>query len=167
MTPWFNWSQLRDPFPWDVLNATYDCGPESVAECVAYLTGVQLEAEYIKGEMYNAQYVGYTDIVHLAGYLENKCAIPVQTYSGNAQTKLQPIVQKALSLYHPVIVLFFWDLQKLTGGHFCPVIACDEKVVTRSNPWTGATETWSWAHFEMFQQMGVALELKRKRSILV
>jgi hypothetical protein len=168
LTPWQNWCQLRDPMPQGLPenNAANDCGEEAVAEVIWHLTGISLEAEYVKDEMYGADYQGYSDAAHLAGYLQDKAGIPVKTFAGDASTLLQPTVQAALAVGCPLIVLFFSDLVNLTGGHWCPVVACDDQVVTRSNPWTGQEETWSWAQFERSQSYGTALVCCRRRSIV-
>ena len=173
LSPWPDWNQRTDPGDGGEVsqNAMNDCGPESVAEVVWHLTGVELEADYIKDVIKGEGYVGYTSVADLSGYLNTRAGVPTRAYAGDATTKLQPVVQAALSAGCPIIVLFFWDLNPasptyLTGGHFCPVVACDDQVVTRSNPWTGQRESWSWAHFEEFQQMGTALVCLRRRGVV-
>src|SRR5579884_3555698 len=51
LQPWYFWTQTADPAmdgdPGSGPNATLDCGPESTAMCLAHLTDVQLDADYI------------------------------------------------------------------------------------------------------------------------
>jgi len=168
LAPWPDWNQRTDGTGDGRVseNAANDCGPESAAECIKYITGVELQADYIKDAMYGEDYVGYSDVPHLCAFLNGRCAIPTESMAGDASTLLRPVVQKALSQGWPVIVLFFWDLSALSGGHFCPVVACDDQTMTRSNPWTGARERWSWLHFEMWQREGTAIVCRRQRSLV-
>jgi hypothetical protein len=180
LSPWPNWTQLND---WTAdgrpdENRFNNCGPESVAECLKYLTGIELPADYIKDVMYGEAYTGYTNIPPIVDFLQKKCAVPCEVYSDDlasamggrstgstpAHTRLQPVVQQALDAGHPIIVLFFWKLEEPNSGHFCPIVACDEHGCTRSNVWNGQMETWSWDTFEQWQKLGSAIELKRLRA---
>jgi hypothetical protein len=180
LTPWPNWSQLYD---WTAdgrpdENRLNNCGPESVADCLKYLTGIELPADYIKDVMYGEAYTGYTFIPPIVDFLQKKCEVPCAVYSDNlasamggrstgstgAHARLQPVVQQALEVGHPIIVLFFWKLEEPESGHFSPIVACDEYGCTRANVWNGQMETWSWDTFEHWQKLGSAIELQRVRA---
>lgn len=167
LTPWHLWSQNGDA-TWDGAadeNHFNNCGPESCAMCLDYLTGVALPADVIHDAVAGQGFKGYTGFPQLSGFLEQYCSIPTRTYTGDGNTKLRPVVEAALKALHPVIVLFYWNLQAHTGGHFCPVTACSDNGITRANPWGGISEDMSWAAFEDGQQDGCALELLRVRVV--
>jgi hypothetical protein len=166
LTPWPNWSQMND---WTAdgrpdENRFNNCGPEAVADCLKYLTGIELPADYIKDVMYGEAYTGYTDIPPIVDFLQRLCEVPCEVYRGDVGPHLRPVVQQALDAGHPIIVLFFWKLEEPYSGHFCPIVACDEYGCTRANVWNGQMETWSWDHFEQWQKLGNAIELKRLRA---
>ncbi len=166
LTPWWNWNQLND-WTADGLpdkNRLYNCGPESVAECLKYLTGVELPADYVKDVMYGEGYVGETDVPHMVSFLQDRCQVPCEVHSGNANTLLQPVVRKAIDNGNPIIVLFFFTLNDPSSGHFSPVVAYDETGCTRSNTWNGLQETWDWATFEKWQKLGNCVALLRTRA---
>jgi hypothetical protein len=160
------WSQLND---WTAdgrpdENAYNNCGPESVAACLRYLTGIELPADYIKDVMYGEKHLGYTDVPHLVQFLQAKCLVPCETYSGNAATLLQPVVRRAINAGNPIIVLYFWTLSNPASGHFCPVVSYDELGCARANVWNGQMEYWNWNKFEQWQKLGIAIVLKRVRA---
>jgi hypothetical protein len=166
LTPWWNWNQLND-WTADGLpdkNRLYNCGPESVAECLKYLTGVELPADYIKDVMYGEGYVGETDVPHMVSFLQDRCQVPCEVHSGDANTLLQPLVRQAIDDGNPIIVLFFFTLNDPSSGHFSPVVAYDETGCTRSNTWNGLQETWDWATFEKWQKLGNCVLLLRTRA---
>lgn len=167
LRPWPKFNQLKD-WTTDVdqsdENAENNCGPESVAMCLKYLTGVELPADFIKDVMYSPTYTGYSFDDKLSEFMEKRCAIPVKVHSGDARTRLQPIVEGAIDAGFPIIVLYFWEIKKPESGHWAPVIAYDEEGCTRLNPWGGAAETWSWAKFEAWQKLGLCIVLQRARD---
>ena len=146
LSPWPNWSQLDD---WTAdggpdENRLNNCGPESAAECLKYLTGVELPADFIKDAMYGEAYTGYTDVGHLVDFLQRRCEVPCEIHSGDGNSKLQPVVQQAIDAGHPIVVLYYWKLEQPNSGHFCPVIAYDQNGCTRANVWNRQLETWDW-----------------------
>ena len=167
LQPWPFYNQLKD---WTVdvdgvdENAKNNCGPESVAMCLKYLTGVELPADFIKDVMKGPHYTGYTFTSDLTKFLEEKCEIPCEVHNGNAQTMLQPVVQRAIDNGYPIIVLYFWNINQPESGHWAPVIAYDSQGCSRMNPWGGVLEQWSWRKFERWQKYGHCIVLKRTRD---
>jgi hypothetical protein len=145
-------------------NRWNNCGPECVAMCVRHITGVELPADYVKDVMYGQPYVGYTFIPKLVDFLERRCSIPCDTYAGNAQTVLRPVVTAALDQGYPVIALIFLDRQKLTGGHFVVAYGYSDTHVRLANPLGGFIEDVAWPEFERIQSYAQAVVLKRSRS---
>ncbi len=166
LSPWPLWSQRND---WTAdgrpdENATNNCGPESVAECLKYLTGIELPADFIKDVMYGESHLGYTDVQHMVTFLQQKCEVPCEVHGGDASSLLQPVVRQSITKGYPIIVLYFWKLDNPNSGHFSPVISFDEQGCTRANVWNGQLEYWNWNTFERWQKLGVCVVLKRTRS---
>jgi hypothetical protein len=167
LTPWPTYNQLDD---WTVdadgidENKENNCGPESIAMCLKYLTGVELPADFIKDAIYGQAHLGYTLIPDLVKFLQRRCQIPATTHSGDGATLLQPAVRAAIDAGNPIIVLYFMALDQPNSGHFCPVIGYDEGGCTRANPWGGVLEYQKWAEFEKWQKFGNAIVLKRVRA---
>jgi hypothetical protein len=161
--PWAAWTQLNDLTADGRLdeNRFNNCGPEAVAECLKYLTGIELPADFIKDVMYGEAYSGYTDVPHLVNFLQKRCEVPCEVHGG--EPDLQPVIRAALDAGHPIIVLYYWKLELPASGHWCPVIGYDDKGCTRANVWNGKLETWDWATFKKWQKGGVAIVLKRTR----
>lgn len=167
LNPWPLYNQLND---WTVdadgidENRENNCGPESVAMCLKYLTGVELPADFIKDVVRGDGYKGYTFMTDLSGFLQRRCEVRCAVHTGDATTKLEATVKAALDQSYPIIVLFFWKLEQPESGHFAPVIGYDETGCTRANPWGGVLEKMTWAEFEQWQKMGACIVLERTRA---
>lgn len=165
LSPWPLYNQLAD---WTVdadgvdENRENNCGPESVAMCLKYLTGVELPADFIKDAIYGASFTGYTFMGDLARFLKKRCDLTCEIRSGQEPT-LQPIVKRAIDAGFPTIVLFFFELEKPDSGHFAPVVGYDEGGATRANPWGGKLEYMKWPDFETWQKSSNIIILNRQR----
>ncbi|MFN8472395.1 MAG: hypothetical protein U0822_09415 [Anaerolineae bacterium] len=166
------WNQLHDPRPdqRQDTNFKHNCGPESVAECIMYLTNIELPAGYIADVILGPDQVDVdTYNTQLAAFLHRWSHIDVDDSNhGDAAAG----VKYAIGQGYPIIVLFYWDLAAVdrgdlanAGGHWCPVISYDDSSVTRSNPWGGITEMWTWDQFSRYQKSNVYVILKRRRAI--
>lgn len=162
--PW-HWNQLTD----GTLDGTRtgwenNCGPESLAECVFYITAgrFELKADEIHDQLMADNESRYTSIAELSQWCQWH-GIEVEPLSGNASTLLQPKVRWAIANGKPIIVLFAANLDTLTGGHFCPVYAYNADGCWRANPWGGKSEFMTWAEFERAQLTGQALILHATR----
>ena len=166
LSPWPNWSQLDD---WTAdggpdENRLNNCGPESAAECLKYLTGVELPADFIKDAMYGEAYTGYTDVGHLVDFLQRRCEVPVRF------TAEMPIRSCSRSCSRPSMPrIRSWCC--ITGSLSSPTAATS----VRSSPTiktaapvptsgTAKLETWDWATFEKWQKFGIAIVLKRTHT---
>jgi hypothetical protein len=167
LAPWPMWNQMND-WTTDVdktdENRENNCGPESVASCLKYLTGIELPADFIKDVMRGQAYMGYTFVSDLVKFLQEKSEIPCQVHSGDGRTQLQPVVRAAIDAGNPIIVLFFWDINLPESGHFSPVIGYQADGCTRHNVWGGKREFMPWPMFEAWQKFGTAITLKRTRA---
>ncbi len=166
LSPWPIYNQLDD---WTVdddkidENKENNCGPESVAMCLKYLTGVELPADFIKDAIYGQKFLGYTNIPDLANFLGRRCAVPCQNVGKGDDAPLQPFVRQAIDTGNPIIVLYYAFLEQPQSGHFCPVISYDDKGCTRANPWGGVLEYQTWDVFERWQK-GYGFILNRVRA---
>ncbi len=165
LNPWPLYNQMND---WTVdadgvdENKENNCGPESVAMCLKYLTGVELPADFIKDVLYGQDFTGYTFMNDLARFLQKRCDVRCDIRVGQ-DTDLKPVLQSAIDKGFPIIVLFFFDRAKPESGHFAPVIGYDDKGATRANPWGGKLEYMLWADFESWQKGNQCIVLQRKR----
>lgn len=166
LQPWPFYSQLND---WTADgnddNASYNCGPESVAMVIAYLTGVTLPASFIKDTLYGEGYVGDTSVNANAGFLERYAGTPCDIYSCPTADNLLWTEWSFLKEGRPLIGLFYFDAPGV-GGHFRAVIGMDEHFVYTADPWTGQKraegrlEHWSWSQ-------GILIGCRRSRAIRV
>lgn len=170
LRPWYFYSQLSD---WTAdgqpdEDADNNCGPESLAMCLAHLTDLELPADYIKDTMYGEGYTGYTDFEHAQNWLTRYARITsgllVTPDPAIAFEHIQAYVQRG----HPCIALFWFDIGAQTGGHFSPIQAVDTqaRTVTRADPWTGAAEVMSFERWSRGYKGGI-LELHRRRAVVV
>lgn len=168
--PWPFYSQLDD-WTTDIdgvdENKTKNCGPECLAMCLKWATGVELPADFIKDAMKGAGYVGVTTLADLAAFLTRRCEVPSDlTGPGDATTLLRPVVEGAITQGYPVIVLFSGNGVDLaeTVGHFMVVVGVDEAGAVCADPWGGKMRSLDWATFERLQRLGQALVVKRRRD---
>jgi len=156
LKPWPFWSQLHDwtTDPQGDVNAQNNCGPESVAMCLRFLTGVSLPAAFVKDVLYGESYVGYTDVPDLEKFFETYCETPATTILTTSAANQAWWEWKFLRQGKPLIGLFYGyqDAQgALQGGHFRAVIGQTRDSVTTADPWTGAArvetvaEHWTWS----------------------
>lgn len=167
LRPWpWRWNQLADATidgrPDE--NADLNCGPQSLAECVYYLTceRVEFKADEIHDQVMPE---GKRDVTY-AEQLALWCGwhgIFAEVLTGDARTRLEPKVRWAIDNGKPIVVLFFFDLEKLTGGHWCPVYAYNTVGCWRANPLGGKSEFMTWAEFERAHLFGQALILHKTR----
>ncbi len=167
-----HWNQLNDVRADHRIdtNKNHNCGPESIAECLMYLTNVELPAGYIADVILGPDKVNVdTWNTQLADFIRNWSHIDVDDSNrGDSGAAIRYAIDQG----YPIIVLFYWDLAAVdrgdmanAGGHWCPVIAYDDHSVTRSNPWGGVKETWDWGQFNKYKQNNVYVILKRRRAI--
>lgn len=165
LNPWPLYNQMND---WTVdadgidENRENNCGPESVAMCLKYLTGVELPADFIKDVLYGQDFTGYTFMNDLARFLQKRCEIRCDIRVAQ-DPDLKPVIQKAIDSGFPMIVLFYWDRDKPESGHFAPVIGYDDKGTTRANPSGGKLEYMKWDEFESWQKGNQCMVLQRQR----
>lgn len=140
------YNQLLDP-TWDGSNQNKfnNCGPASVGMCTQHLTGVRLWDDDTLDAMLGPTYTGYTTVGQLAKFMTERCNIP---NSGPVydQRGIERIVE-AISNRHPVIVLYYFNINDHSSGHFCPVYGFDGDGVWRANPWGGSYEYQTWGTF--------------------
>ncbi len=151
LEPWPFYSQLND---WSADgnddNASYNCGPESVAMCVAYLTGVTLPASFIKDTLYGEDYVGDTTTNGNADFLSRYTGTPTEIFSCPTMENLLWTEWSYLKKGWPLIGLFYFDSPGV-GGHFRAVIGQSEHYCITADPWTGERrveghrEHWAWS----------------------
>jgi hypothetical protein len=164
--PWPFWSQLHD---WTFdgrpdINKYNDCGPESVAMCLKYLTGVELPAEYIKDVMKGSGYVGYTSVEDLAGFLSRYCECPTEILRPGDRHHLAHYEWQYLSKGRPLIGLFSFSAPGAADGHFRAVIGRTASTAITADPWSGRrrvetlAEHWAWSK-------GVLIGLERRRRV--
>jgi len=152
LKPWPFYSQLDD---WKAnlsdQNARNNCGPESVAMCLKFLTGVELPADLIKDAIYGEGYVGYTNVPDLEAYLRNYCETEAATILTTSAGNQAWGEWKYLKQGKPLIGLFSFSAPGANDGHFRAVIGQTRNTVTTADPWTGAkrvesiAEHWSWS----------------------
>lgn len=165
LTPWPLYDQNTD---WTVdadgidENRENNCGPESVAMCLKYLTGIELPADFIKDALYGQNYTGYSFMNDLAGFLRKRCEVKCDIHVSQ-DASLQPVIQDAIDQGFPVIVLFYWRREQPESGHFAPVVGYDDKGVSRANPWGGQMEYMTWPDFEAWQKQNQCIVLRRRR----
>ena len=164
--PWpDDWNQLDD---WSTdengdQNRYNNCGPESLAATLKYLTGVEMGADEIV-ETIDNNHVGYTTVEQLTAWLKRYAEIETEEHYGDASTLLRPVVEGAIDNGYPVIVLFFFDINDPESGHFCPVYGYNDTGVYRHQVYGGGTEFMDWATFEAWQKLGTCFVVKRRRD---
>ena len=181
LDPWpVNWCQLNDPArdgdnvgPNGSGNNAYnDCGPESVAEVVKYITGVALDADYIKDVACGPNFVGYTNWGNLELFLNDYAEIQTGQPLVADPATVAGHIKAWINAGHPAIALFYGGAIETpnmdgpqTGGHFCCVFGYDDAGnMIISDPWTGTERTMTPAQWNWCSQ-GQALACNRSRSI--
>jgi hypothetical protein len=187
LSPWQFWNQTADPArDHDVgsgPNAQNDCGPESLAMCLWYLTNVELDADYIWDTMRPGGELGYTSIDDLQQFLQRYCSIPVDVVrvsatwnAGSAEYwLLLSHIYLALEAGHPLIGLYSFTAPNSDDGHFRAIYGMTgtgphggsggQGHVLTADPATGQSrvetyaEHWGWSK-------GIVLHLKRKRCVI-
>ncbi|HEV3309869.1 MAG TPA: papain-like cysteine protease family protein [Chloroflexota bacterium] len=166
LTPWPFWDQLRDPMPPGIPNTNdaNDCGPESVAMCLRYLTGVSLQADYIKDVIKGANYVGYTGVPDLEAFLRNECETRAETILTTSAANQAWWEWRYLRQGKPLIGLFYGSAPGANDGHFRAVIGQTHTTAVTADPWTGQrrvetlAEHWAWSK-------GLLIGVDRKRKL--
>ena len=169
------WSQQKDGDPTtggQAANWANNCGPESLAVCVSFFSGVELWAEIVKDVLYGQSYTGYTDWDHLTRYLGEHCGCPAGVYTTtDADTALQHL-RAYLDRGHIALALFYENVGAQTGGHYSPVYAYTADstgrllTVTRMNVWNAVAESMSVEQFRQAYNGGI-MELHRQRSVIL
>jgi len=166
LKPWPFWSQLSD---WTAdgqpdENAANDCGPESVAMCLKYLTGVELPADYIKDVMYGEGYTGYTDVEHLERFLSRFTETRAVTMTAYTQPHLLWLEWTYLKRGWPLIGLFSFSAPGAPDGHFRAVIGQNAHQAITADPWTARrrveslADHWAWSK-------GLLIGIQRTRRL--
>ncbi len=153
LRPWPFWSQLAD---WTAdggpdENRLNNCGPECVAMCLRYLTGVELAADTIKDTLYGQGYAGYTNVPDLERFLEQRCETAAETILCTSARDQAWHEWRYLRRGRPLIGLFSFSAPGSADGHFRCVIGQDRRHVYTADPWTGSRrvetidEHWAWS----------------------
>jgi len=165
LDPWPFYSQLDD---WTVdpdktdENASYNCGPESVAMCVKYCTGVEQPADYIKDIILGQGAVGVTSAKQLTDYLKQYCNINSDTVWCASQNNFTWNLWDAICSGKPAIWLRAFDYVGSNTLHWCPIYYIDQGAIKEADPWTGNSrwfnyaDAWAWAE-------GTVIKLHRTR----
>lgn len=167
LNPWPYWGQLVD---WTAdaqpdENRSNNCGPESLAMCLKYLTGVELPSDYVKDVEYGEGFVGYTDTTHLERFLLRYANTHSRTIQVGSMRELLYAEWRHLLGGRPAIGLFSFSRPGAADGHFRPVVGMDMHSVYTADPWTakrrreGYAEHWAWSK-------GILTLIDRRRSIL-
>lgn len=137
LSPFPVWNQLND---WTVdpdgtdENKYDNCGPECVAMCLKYITGVELSADFLKDRVYGQGYKGYTFVRDWIKFLVDQCEIT--TVQLTAEHKQNDFIEY-LSLGFPLIILRYFDLKKPESGHFIVAFGYDKQGFTYVDPLGG------------------------------
>ena len=148
LTPWPYWSQLSD---WTTdadktdENATQNCGPESIAMCLKYLTGVEEPADFIKDVILGQNTVGTTTAQQLASYLRHYCEIPVDILISGSQNQFTWWVWEYLHRGKPLIWLRSFAYSTDPILHWCPLNFMSPTQIGEADPWTGTSKKYSYA----------------------
>lgn len=170
LIPWDYWCQTADPAQdgdgGSGNNAPNDCGPECASMALAYLSGVVLDADYIKDCMKGAGYQGYTSLDDLVRFFHTTARTPASIRTPTSREQWLWTIWHCLTRGHPSIGLFSFSAPGAADGHFrCLVGMGSDRSIISADPWTGSrrVETWdnlwSWAK-------GPIIEIQRQRSIL-
>ena len=175
LNPWPTvWTQLND---WS-LDTDGDqarennCGAQSIAAALYHLSGMEQSCDVLREtivQFFGAPKNGYLTTDHLVSYLRRFCSIECQVSSGDATTKLRPLVERSISDGTPLIVLFAWDYERFAEtGHFCPVIGYGKDEQGREGcfvheVYKGGRKFMTWAAFEEWQKFGLSIRLMRRR----
>jgi hypothetical protein len=157
-------NQLYDPSrDHEGQNLVNDCGPASTAMIIGHLTKVTMWVDDITDRMKGPYHTGYTNIRDIWLFLEEQAGIPSHIVEPGA-TPLRDVTRQWLSMYHPLIVLFYWKLEQPNSGHFCPIYGFDDGGVYRVNPWGGGYEHMTWRDFDRWEK-GYAVLSQRTRYL--
>lgn len=171
LAPWpYEWDQLND---WS-FDADGDqgrgnnCGPQSVAASLQHLGMGEWSGDVVRevvAAFYGGSQADYLQVEHLTKFLRRFAGIECDTYQGDGNTLLRPVVEESITLGYPLIVLFAWDYDRFNEtGHFMPVVGYDASGVYCHQVWGGGRVFMAWDEFEAWQKYGTALRLRRRRS---
>lgn len=164
LEPWPIWNQLRDHAVEGAdENRSNNCGPECVAEVLEYVTGYEEYADSIVDREYGGEHDGYTNVPHLAHYLETECHIPVTVHQCQAGEAWQHI-SNAVAHGCACIGLFYANWRARTGGHFMVIFGRTGQYAAISNPWGGIDELLTEQQFASGWN-GYLIVCRRKRAL--
>lgn len=171
LAPWpYEWSQLTD---WSVdqdgdQGRANNCGPQSVAAALHHLGMGEWGGDVIReivAAFFGGSQADYLQVEQLTKFLGRFAGIECDTYQGDGNTLLRPVVEESVMLGYPLIVLFAWDYDQFNAtGHFLPVVGYDERGVYCHQVWGGGRVFMAWDEFEAWQKYGTAFRLRRRRS---
>lgn len=171
LAPWpYEWNQLND---WSVdadgdQGRANNCGPQSVAAALHHLGMGEWGGDVIRevvAAFFGGSQADYLQVDHLVKFLGRFAGIECDTYQGDGNTPLRPVVEESITLGYPLIVLFAWDYDQFHAtGHFMPVVGYDESGVYCHQVWGGGRIFMTWDEFEAWQKYGTAFRLRRRRS---
>lgn len=144
---WYDWGQNAD---WTSdgrpdENKADNCLMESLAECIKFLTHVELPADYIKDVLYGDGYTGFTYFRDAVRFLADYCDLPGYEWSHPTMGDTLWEVWNALKSGHPCIGLFQYG--GISGGtpHCMPYLYLDTGKVIVSDPWTAQRRTFTYS----------------------
>lgn len=145
-------------------NAKNNCLPESLAECIKYITKVELSADLIKDIEYGEAYTGFTDFNHSTDFLKRYCELDSYQWSYDTNNQTLWEVWHALDKGFPIIGLFQYGGVP-SGTHHCmPYVYLDEHTVTLSDPWIGMRRNFDYKTHEAWS-LFAGLTIPRKRYV--
>ena len=166
LTPFPLWGQLID---WTAKgendnNSQYNCGPESIAMVLKYLTGIELPAYYIKDVETSMSYVGDTTTVEMVHYFTTLCETKVTEHVAQSKEHLAWLIWKYLHDGKPLIWLRSFASPTDTVYHFAPIVYADNNMIGEADPWTAQMKYYTYDEaYSWFA--GWLLGIERTRSI--
>jgi len=153
LQPWPFWGQLTD---WTAdqepdENRVNNCGPESIAMCLKYLTGIEMPADFIKDKILGQNATGYTTVDQLTQYLFPYCETHTTVRTFDNMNDYLWYEWYYLHQGAPLIGLYYFSAPGANDGHWRPVVGMTPTTVITADPWTGQARTedytthWQWS----------------------
>lgn len=166
LSPWPIWGQLVD---WTAdsqpdENKTHNCLPESMAECIKYVSGIELPADYIKDVEYGEAYIGDTTFDKAAWFLERYCESPCIAWSTQDNRRTLYHVWDALVHGYPCVGLFQYGGVAGGANHCMPYVYLTADTIKVSDPWSASLITWDYPTHDAWS-LYAGLTVKRLRRL--
>lgn len=160
--PYYYYSQLTEPV-WGnytdvVSNSSLNCGETCVSQVIKHLRDVYIAPSAIKDVILGDKSTGTTTEQMLSNFLLNYANITTNIYyptemSNSTNTGLVNLEWSYLYATRPLIALGTLTINGVNYNHWRVIIQQTDTTVTASDPWTGASLTWSsyqnhWNNFK-------------------